>query len=333
MVYRTMEEAAGYAARRMAENRETSITVRMLAEITAASDFIDQIYLAEPKLAACIGSIWMRVKNFRTWTELSLTVGYTEVMLSAVTVYSGEGQLQRAMLDAVRLHRRDMELVFEKEQEERIRAIAVHATKHHEFLNCFLTGIGIGIRNKEGNRYGSMKISFGYLCSYPDMCIRRRQTEEAVERIAAICRRAGTEDWRKAFACVKYCVEQWEYGKVEDRMGLEYTAYGAIVYKKAVCMGISLAICAIFSRLGIPCRYVQGVRNQVKHAWNLVFIRGGWFCIDVTDAIGKRDPYYHWGMTSFDDRIMTTECGERLCCNCDGAYIRNRWGSQRRTGT
>ena len=31
------------------------------------------------------------------------------------------------------------------------------------------------------------------------------------------------------------------------------------------------------------------------------FIKGGWFYIDVTDAIGAKDPLYHWGMTAFDD--------------------------------
>lgn len=329
MVYRTIEDAAGYAARRMAENRDTSITIQMLPEITAASDFISQIYLAEPRLAACICNIWMQIKNFGMWTELILTVGYTEVMLSAVTVYSDEGQLRRAMLDAVKLHRRDMELVFEKEWEGRIRTIAADITKHHEFLNCFLKGIGIGIRKKEGSRYCVMKMNFAYLCNYPEMRIRYNQTEEKVDKIVGVCQSFGKEDWRKAFACVKYCVEQWNYGSIEDRPGLEYTAYGAIVYKKAVCMGISLAVCIIFSRLGIPCRYVIGIRNQVGHAWNLVFIRGGWFYIDVTDAIGKRDPFYHWGMTSFDDRIMTTECGELLCCNCDEAYIRSNWKCQR----
>lgn len=95
--------------------------------------------------------------------------------------------------------------------------------------------------------------------------------------------------------------------------------------QRAVCMGISLAICRIFKELGIPCRYVQGKRGGEGHAWNRVFIMGGWFYIDVTDAISARDPLYHWGMTSFDDgRCIDDIQTAELKCNCPPNYIRKR---------
>lgn len=87
-------------------------------------------------------------------------------------------------------------------------------------------------------------------------------------------------------------------------------------------MGISLAVCAIFSELGIPCRYIKGTRDGVGHAWNLVFLRGGWFYIDVTDAIVRRDPFYHWGMTTLNDRTVSAKTDVRLECTCSEQFLK-----------
>lgn len=78
----------------------------------------------------------------------------------------------------------------------------------------------------------------------------------------------------------------------------------------------------ILKGLGIPCRYIQGKRNGEEHTWNMVFIMGGWFYIDVTDAIGSKNPLYHWGMTSFEDeRIIESIQTVDLKCNCPSNYI------------
>ena len=87
-------------------------------------------------------------------------------------------------------------------------------------------------------------------------------------------------------------------------------------------MGITLAVCAIFSELGIPCRYIRGVRDGVGHAWNMIFLRGGWFYIDVTDAIGRQDPFYHWGMTSLNDRTVSDQIDVSLECTCPEPFLR-----------
>lgn len=83
-------------------------------------------------------------------------------------------------------------------------------------------------------------------------------------------------------------------------------------------------MCAIFKELGIPCRYVRGIRNGEGHAWNMIYLRGGWFYIDVTDAISMRNPLFHWGMTSLHDRVVCEEITEKLVCNCTSEYIK-KW--------
>lgn len=55
--------------------------------------------------------------------------------------------------------------------------------------------------------------------------------------------------------------------------------------------------------------------------------QGGWFYIDVTDAIGAGDPLYHWGMTSFDDERCVDDIQiDGLKCNCSPNFIRTCLG-------
>ena len=59
-----------------------------------------------------------------------------------------------------------------------------------------------------------------------------------------------------------------------------WNAYGALVDKKAVCQGYSLAFCAAMSKLDIPATYVT--QDSADHGWNRVQIDGTWYNLDVT---------------------------------------------------
>ena len=63
--------------------------------------------------------------------------------------------------------------------------------------------------------------------------------------------------------------------------------YGAIVENEAICEGYAKAFKYILDNLDIPCIIVcgevvdeDGIRQ--KHAWNEVYLKGNWYCIDVT---------------------------------------------------
>lgn len=61
---------------------------------------------------------------------------------------------------------------------------------------------------------------------------------------------------------------------------LPWTAYSALVTKKSVCQGYSLAFKAAMNRLGIECTY--SYNNNANHMWNRVKADGQWYQIDVT---------------------------------------------------
>lgn len=59
--------------------------------------------------------------------------------------------------------------------------------------------------------------------------------------------------------------------------------YGALVEKKAMCDGYSRAYQYLMAKLGVKCVYYQGESRQgTPHAWNAVYIDGGWYYVDVT---------------------------------------------------
>lgn len=61
-----------------------------------------------------------------------------------------------------------------------------------------------------------------------------------------------------------------------------YTAYGALVNKKAVCSGYAKAFQIIMHRLGINCDYVSGQAGGGSHGWNMVLLDNEEYYVDVT---------------------------------------------------
>ena len=61
---------------------------------------------------------------------------------------------------------------------------------------------------------------------------------------------------------------------------MSHTLYGALVNKFAVCQGYALAYSYLLDRLGIENYYCES--NALYHAWNIVYINGEPYHIDLT---------------------------------------------------
>jgi hypothetical protein len=64
-----------------------------------------------------------------------------------------------------------------------------------------------------------------------------------------------------------------------------HTAYGALINKKAVCSGYTLAAQLLLSTYGISSEIATS--DSMNHAWNLVKLSGKWYHMDIT----WDDPY------------------------------------------
>lgn len=322
MVYKTAIEAAAFVSDVMATDRDNSISVMMASSPTNLESFTNYIFSAHPELIACIENISMQAINLGAWYELIFNIVYTEVMPSSISVVNQLDSIQELMIRDVKLHRRYTQIVFPNVLEDQIRLAIERLTESPQLLNCFIQGTTVSVRRRTGCDQMALQIKYTYSCNYNDFRLRTLQMRQSIDEIVRLSKSSGIENWKKAFSVVKYCVQHWNYGTIDEFAGIEFSAYGALVHHTAVCMGITLAVCAIFSELGIPCRYIRGVRDGVGHAWNMVFLRGGWFYIDVTDAIGRRDPFYHWGMTSLNDRTVSDQIDVSLECTCPEPFLR-----------
>lgn len=324
MVCSTLREAAVVLAENMAMKRDQSISVNVIPEIIREGYVLQEVCEVDPRLILCIKTLRFQVKNYGMWAKLMLHVEYTDNLCTSVVRVDSISDLREAATYAARLHRRNLFIVYPVYMFEQIQSEKSSLLESYQLLNCFVSSFSSETTRMEGCKYMAQSIHFRYSCSYRELADRNKEMSLKIKDIVLLARQNGIEDWRKAYAVVRYCVENWSYGSIEDSPKLEYTAYSAIVNNTAVCMGISLAICAIFKELGIPCRYVRGNRNGEGHAWNMVFVLGGWFYIDVTDAICRKDPFFHWGMTTLQDRTLVEAFSESLTCNCSPEFIKSR---------
>ena len=110
-------------------------------------------------------------------------------------------------------------------------------------------------------------------------------------------------DYDKEIAIHDYIVNNCEYGFSENKDDSEYTAYGCLVNRKAVCSGYSAAANLLLMCAGVECKIVTGLATQMvdgkesseNHAWNQVKIDGEWYHLDVTwdDPVGDRAVLIH----------------------------------------
>lgn len=105
-------------------------------------------------------------------------------------------------------------------------------------------------------------------------------------------------DYDKILAAQIYLRSNVNY--VESGNYLQHTAYGALINKEAVCEGYAKAYKLLMDAMGIPCDVVI---NE-EHAWNVVFLDGKWYLVDVTndDTKGNGMKFFLLGMNS-----LTTE--------------------------
>lgn len=97
--------------------------------------------------------------------------------------------------------------------------------------------------------------------------------------------RVYNNDIDKIRAVHDYLVDTIDYDGSKESTA--YTAYGALVDKKAVCEGYAKAFKYVLDDMKIPCILVRGVAKNNDgesegHAWNYVKVDDQWYAVDVT---------------------------------------------------
>lgn len=144
--------------------------------------------------------------------------------------------------------------------------------------------------------FGRQSLKLRLLYPKHELSQRKNQLEEALEQgVSYVLEGGAVTDYDKLLGICEYLQEQVSYhqGELEafrplggSKYPSAHTAYGALVEKKAVCDGISLAFGAMAQRLGIQNTMIRGEARWGKrwmgHGWNLVELGGECYHIDAT---------------------------------------------------
>jgi hypothetical protein len=132
---------------------------------------------------------------------------------------------------------------------------------------------------------------------------KAKELDNVCDQVLKKCIKTGMPDYEKELAIHDYIVNNCSYGKSAKKDDTEYSAYGVLINKKAVCSGYAAAMNLLLSCCGVESHIVSGKAYSVgestgkmeSHAWNQVKLGGQWYNVDVTwdDPVGKEDTLSH----------------------------------------
>lgn len=99
--------------------------------------------------------------------------------------------------------------------------------------------------------------------------------------------------------------ERTEY---DENSPLNQSAYSALVNGVSVCAGYSRAFQYLMQQVGIPCYYCVGYANG-EHAWNIVYIDGVYYPVDVSWDDGSANPYQYFNLPEEEFNLTHTISG------------------------
>ncbi|MDD5277748.1 MAG: TerD family protein [Methylovulum sp.] len=143
----------------------------------------------------------------------------------------------------------------------------------------------------------------------------RLMTQEMENRLSNMAEKilkevisSSMDDYEKELALhdylVKNVVYDYESLSIPNPPQEIYSAYGALINRKAVCSGYANAMKLLLDKCGIECLIVSGnsnipdTDNSIGHAWNIVKINNKFYHLDVTwNAPINRSPgelFHHY---------------------------------------
>lgn len=110
--------------------------------------------------------------------------------------------------------------------------------------------------------------------------------QKKMNRIAKKCRVRKASKAKKIKKIHDWLIRRTSFNRSVNNKQ-RYNAYGALVNRKAVCMGYAMAFKMIAEKNRIECQVVMNLRGT--HAWNVVKIGNKWYNVDVTqDDMGRK---------------------------------------------
>ncbi|MGF6374986.1 transglutaminase-like putative cysteine protease [Clostridiales Family XIII bacterium PM5-7] len=172
------------------------------------------------------------------------------------------------------------------------------------------------------NLYHHGKMSYAYYFSngnyhytfhlgmvYRTTLRQERQFSSKLSNVVDGLNLANKSDYRKVKAIYDYICQTVAYDDVHSSAyKRKYTAYAALINKRAVCQGYANLFYRMCKAANVPVRIVSGTSQKQKHSWNIVAIDGKYYNVDATWDAGKRKyAYFLKSNRSFKDHKRNAE--------------------------
>ena len=134
------------------------------------------------------------------------------------------------------------------------------------------------------------KYKAGIVPRYYTTAEQEMKVDEEIESvIAGFGLSAGASDSEKIRCVHDFICERTSYDRVHRHQGsshIQSTAYGALIYKTALCQGYAVLCYRLLKELGVENRIVTGKLRRdgetERHAWNIVRVGDVYYNLDVT---------------------------------------------------
>lgn len=130
-----------------------------------------------------------------------------------------------------------------------------------------------------------------------------------IRQLAEDLIRPDMTDYEKVKTVHDFLIIALDYDTSPEAPEASYHAFGALETGKAICGAYAELMALLLNEAGVPCRIVTGTGDGIEHAWNMVYIAGEPYHVDVT----WDDPVMNMGGSTlrYDYFNLTDEDMER----------------------
>ena len=141
-------------------------------------------------------------------------------------------------------------------------------------------------------------ITITFTLAYYTTANQEQKLDKKIKDVKKELKLDGKSDYQKVKIIYEYICKNVKYSSSGG--DLKYTAYNALVNKKAVCQGYAVLFYRLALESDVDVRVITGYGNSERHAWNIVELENYYYNLDSTwDAGQKNFKYFLKGSKYF----------------------------------
>lgn len=142
--------------------------------------------------------------------------------------------------------------------------------------------------------YGKYRYTFTFTPSYKTTFAQEDEFKYKLNNVMASLDLTNKTSYERVKSIYDYICTNVSYDNENpDDYDLKYTAYSALINKKAVCQGYACLFYIMCKEANIPVRIIAGYGQNQRHAWNIVKLDNYYYNIDTTwGAINDPKNYF-----------------------------------------